>query len=86
MYFPPCFAQHCHVFPQNLSNVVYLVIRETNILPQTRRAIWTVQIEDSFAPLSDDVDVRRTVIVEIDVNAQTPYSQDGRHGKSVSQT
>jgi len=67
-------------------NFVDLVLRETDILPQTRHSIWAIQVDDGFMPLPNNVYVRRRMIVRVDYDAQTPQSQDGRHGKRVSQT
>jgi len=59
------------------------VFRETIALPQTQRALGTIQDEYGSEPLPDDMNVCRPMIVGIDYDAQAPQSQDGRHGSRI---
>jgi hypothetical protein len=44
MNFLPDFAQFGQMFPEFGSNALYLVLRESSILPQTQRAEGAIQV------------------------------------------
>jgi hypothetical protein len=65
-------------------NLVELAIGKAEICPQSGWASRTIQVENGAVSLPDDVNVRRSMIVGVDYDAQTPQSQDGWHKRSVT--
>src|SRR5947209_10330211 len=54
----------------------HLVAAKSVILPQLRRTLGAVQVEDRFAVRADNVDVGRSMIVRINRHAQATETQD----------
>jgi hypothetical protein len=79
----PCHAKFGDVIQQLRLNVMQLVICKTEICPQTQWHSRTIQVENGAVSLSDDVNVRRPMVVGVDYDAQTPQSQNGRHESRI---
>ncbi len=63
---------------------VHFMLCEAEVLSQTCRSCRAVQLKNGLMPVSDDMHVRRPMIIRINGNAKTWQPQDGRHRKSVA--
>ena len=64
---------------QRRLNATQISLRKTVVLPQGWRPFGAVQVEHCLAAISDDVDVRRAVIVGIDHHTKPANSIYCRH-------
>jgi hypothetical protein len=79
MYSLPFAAQSRKIGAQNRFNTVELRQTEPIILPQFRRSVRTMQIENGLATVTDHVYVRRPVIIWVDHDTQSANAENRRH-------
>jgi len=71
-----CLAELLHLVAQRFLNRGQLVLCEAKVPPKTDRTVRAVQFKDGLVPVSDHVDMRRSVVVRVhDTQARKP--QDG---------
>ena len=63
---------------------IQFVLREAEVLPKARRSLRAVQCKDGLVAATDDMYVRRPVVVGINRDAKTWKPQNGRHRKILA--
>jgi hypothetical protein len=72
------------VLVQGQFDAIQFASGKTVVLAKADRTSRTVQIEDSFRPGTDDVNVCWPVVVRVDDYSKVTNSQDGRHGRRIA--
>jgi hypothetical protein len=72
------------VFVQDHFDAVQLASGKSVVLAKPDRTCRTVQIEDSFRPRTDDVNVCWPVVVRVDDYPKVANSQDGRRRRRIA--
>jgi len=80
----PGFAELLYLLAQGLLNRGQLVLCEAKVLPKADRTVRAVQLKDGLVPVPDHVDMRWSVVVWIDDDAQARKPQDGGHSMIVA--
>jgi hypothetical protein len=62
-----------------LLNRIQFVLCEAKVFPNGDRPIRAIQFKDRLVPVSDSVDLRRSMVVRINDYAKTRKPQDGEH-------
>jgi hypothetical protein len=75
----PCVAQFRQMSRQISRDAANVVSPKIVIFPEFGRAIRAMQVEHSFFPSADNVDMRRSMIVRIDCHSQPTETQNCRH-------
>ena len=57
---------------------------EAKVIPKTDRTLRVVQFKDGLVPISDHVNMRRSVVVGIDDDTQARKPQDGGHSTNIA--
>jgi hypothetical protein len=79
MDIPPFVAERWQFRIQYPLDPSYVPPGEPVVFAELRRTMRTAQIEHSFAAVSDDMDVRGTVIVWVNHDPQTVDPKNSRH-------
>jgi hypothetical protein len=79
MNFPPPSTERFHIEHQAVRDFRQRLARKPIIFPQYWRAIRAVQVENSFAAISNYVDMNWAMVVGIDDHPQAENNQHCRH-------
>jgi len=75
----PLRTQVCEAPGQGFKDSIRFLKTESVTFPQYRRSFRTMQVENSLTVRSDDVNVRRAMVVRSDDDAQASETKNGRH-------
>jgi hypothetical protein len=75
----PAAAQRRQIDEEYALNPGQLTVGKPIVLPQRKRARWTIQFKDRFVAIPDDMHMSRAVVIWINRHPQSANPQNGWH-------
>jgi hypothetical protein len=79
---PPGFAEQGQMVAKFTADAPQFLLGKTIVLAQLRRSVRAVEIEHRFAPVPQNMDMRRPVVIRVDHHPQPEDGQYSGHGNS----